>query len=197
MALRDDLLANRGIDWSGQMAQEQRSRILVSEPSDRHLREPGEDVITDTRSCGTDERDSLGEEAASNEAENLLRCLVEPVRVVDDAHERLLLGNLRKERQGRESNQESVRSWACTESEHGRKGVSLRLRESLQLLEHRGADLVKAAVSEFQLGLDTGGSRDTPAIELLREVVEQGAFADAGLATENQDTAPTVKNVGE
>ena len=31
------------------------------------------------------ERDPLGEEAASYEAENLLRRLVEPVRVVDDA----------------------------------------------------------------------------------------------------------------
>ena len=71
VTLRDDLLADRGIDRPRHAAQEQRPRIPLTEPGELQFREPGEDVITDPRSCGTDERDPLGEEATSNETEDL------------------------------------------------------------------------------------------------------------------------------
>ena len=146
-------------------------------------------MIADACSRGADERDPLGEEAASDEAENLLRRLVEPVRVVDDAGEGSLLRDLGQERQGREPDQESVRSRAGAEPEHGRERVALWLWKSFQLSEHRGADLVEAAVGELQLRLDTDGSHDAPAVEPIRQVAEECALPDAGFAAKDQDTA--------
>jgi len=55
---------------------------------------------------------------------------------------------------------------------------------------------MEAAVREFDLGLDAQGSRDTPAIELIRKVVEQGTLPDAGLAANHDDPAATVEGVG-
>ena len=71
VTLRDDLLADRCVDRPRHAAQEQRPRVPLTEPGDPQLREPGEDVITDPRSCGTDERDPLGKETTSNETEDL------------------------------------------------------------------------------------------------------------------------------
>jgi hypothetical protein len=54
---------------------------------------------------------------------------------------------------------------------------------------------METAVRKLQLGLDAGGTHDTPPIELIREVVEQGALADPGLASKYDDPAPTVERV--
>ena len=54
---------------------------------------------------------------------------------------------------------------------------------------------MEAAVREFRLGLDADGPCHTPAAEVIRHVVEQGALADAGLAAEHDDPAATVERV--
>ena len=66
--------------------------------STRSSGDAGKDVVADARSHGADERHSLGEETASNEAKDLCRRLIEPLRIVDDAHEWLLLGELGEQR---------------------------------------------------------------------------------------------------
>ena len=86
-----------------------RASLSPSPPID-NSGSPARIVIADARSCGADDRDPLGEEAAGDEPEDLLRRLVEPVRVVDDADERLLLGDLGEERQRGEPDQEPVRA---------------------------------------------------------------------------------------
>ena len=152
-------------------------------------------MITDARSSRTDERDRLGQEAMGDKAEDLLRRLVEPLRVVDDADQGLLLGQLAHEREGREPDHEPVRNRAGTEPEHGRQRLALWLRKPFELTQHRGADLVEPAVGELELGLDSDGARDAPAIEPVREVVEQRALADACLAAKDQDPTSAVENV--
>ena len=186
VALRDELPVHRSIERPWRVSEEQRSRIPVPEAADRHLREPGKNMITDARSCRTDERDRLGQEAMSDKAEGLLRRLVEPLRVVDDADQGLLLGQLAHEREGREPDHEPVRSRAGTEPEHGRQRLALWLWKPFELTQHRGADLVEPAVGELELGLDSDGARDAPAIEPVREVVEQRALADARLAAKDR-----------
>ena len=108
MALRDDLVADRGIQRAVHVVQQQRARVAVAEPADRQLGEPGEDVVAAARPRGAHERDPLGEEAAGDEPEDLRRGVVEPLRVVDDADERLLLGDLGEQRQRGEPDQEPV-----------------------------------------------------------------------------------------
>jgi hypothetical protein len=134
------------------------------EPEDRQFGEPDKDVISDSRSCCAHNGDPLGEETASNEAENLFRWLIEPMGVVDDDGKWSLLRNLRKERQGCESNEKSVGSCSGNQTEDGRESVALRTRYAFQLVEHREADLMKAAVREFQLGFKTNGPCNPPAV---------------------------------
>ena len=57
-----------------------------------------------------DEPHRFGEQAAGDEGERLRRGLIEPLRVVDDAQQRASLGRLGEEAEGREPDQEPVRS---------------------------------------------------------------------------------------
>jgi hypothetical protein len=73
----------------------------------------------------------------------------------------------------------------------------LRCREPVDVLEHRGAQLVQSAVRELHLRLDADRGHDVPAGTTLRDEVEQGALADAGVAPKDDDAAPTVDRVGQ
>ena len=70
------------------------------------------------------------------EGEQLSGGLVEPLRVVDDAGQRLLLGGLRHQRQRGQSHQEGVGRGTSAHAEHRRERVALRDR---QLLDCRPA----------------------------------------------------------
>ena len=109
VALGDDLVADGGVQRAVHVVQQQRARVAVAESVDRQLGQPGEDVVADARAHGAHERDPLGEQAAGDEPEDLRRRLVEPLRVVDDADQRLLLGDLGEQRQRGEADQEPVR----------------------------------------------------------------------------------------
>ncbi len=98
MALCDDLVANAGVQGAGHVGQQQRAGIAVAEWSDRQDRQPGENVIADPRPRGTHDRDRLGEEAAGDEPQDLRRGVVEPLRVVDDTGQWLLVGDLGEQR---------------------------------------------------------------------------------------------------
>ena len=74
-----------------------RASLLLS-PRIGTRKAPG-DVITGPRPRGAHDRNPLGEQAAGNEPEDLRRGLVEPLPVVDDADQRLLLGDLSEQRQ--------------------------------------------------------------------------------------------------
>jgi hypothetical protein len=60
VALGDDLVADRGIQWAGHVVQQQRTRIAVPKPVDGQLGEAGEDVVADARARGAHEHDPLG-----------------------------------------------------------------------------------------------------------------------------------------
>ena len=55
-------------------------------------------------------RDPLGQEAAGHERQHACRCPVQPLRVVDDAEQRLLRRGLRQEIEHREPDKERIRS---------------------------------------------------------------------------------------
>src|SRR3712207_8895619 len=63
--------------------------------------------------------------------------LVEPLRVVDDARQRLPLGDLGEQRQHRESDEEPVRWRPWAQSEHRRERVALRSEEHTSELQSR------------------------------------------------------------
>ena len=96
MALGDDLVAHRRVERPEHVVEQQGPRVVVAESLDEQLGEPGEHVVADIRAGRAHDSDPFGMQTAGDEAENLRRGMVEPLRVVDDAGERLLLGDLGK-----------------------------------------------------------------------------------------------------
>ena len=99
MAFGDDPFADRGIHRTVQVLEQQRERITVGQSPDGELWEPGQDLVADRCPGGAHDRHPFGEEPAGDEREDLCRGLIEPLGVVDEADERLLLGDLGEQRQ--------------------------------------------------------------------------------------------------
>jgi hypothetical protein len=87
--------------------QERRRRGRV-QPTDLQLGQArsGERRVVVT--CGEDDRDRLGAQAAGREHQRLGRGPVQPLCVVDQAHQRSVLGELGQQRSHRQPDQEAV-----------------------------------------------------------------------------------------
>jgi hypothetical protein len=96
VALGDDLVTDRCIQGADEVLQQQGARIALAECADHELGEPGQDLIAHPRARGAHDRDPLGEETTSHEPEDLGGDYVEPLRILDDADERLFLCDLRE-----------------------------------------------------------------------------------------------------
>ena len=105
--------------------------------------------------------------------------------------ERLLLGDLGEQRQRGQPDQEPVGCGPAlrpnTVASASRCGTGSRSRS----IEHRRAELMQPAVGELHLGLDADRPRDVPAGDAVGQVAQQGALADARLAPQDDDAAPT------
>ncbi len=197
MAVRDDLVIDGRIERAMHVVQQQRARIAVAEPTDGQLREPGEDIVADAGARSADDCDPLGEEPSGDEAQDLGRGLVEPLRVVDDADERLLVGDQGEQCQRPESHQEPVGRRPGAQSEHRRQRVALRDGQPVEEIQHGCAELVEAGIGQLHLRLDARGPGDMPAGDSVGHVAQQGALAHAGLPAQDGGAAVTGERVGQ
>jgi hypothetical protein len=195
VTLHDDLIANGGIYGAGHVGQQQRASISVAEPADRQLGQPGQNVIASPRPRGADDRDPLGEQAAGHEPQDLRRGVVEPLRVVDDTGQRLLLGDLSEQGQRGQPHQEPVGRSAGAAAEHRRERVALRTRQPVEVVQHGRAELVESGVGQLHLRLDADGSRNMPASDLAGQVAQQRTLARPSLAPQDDDPAPAGEHV--
>jgi hypothetical protein len=196
VTFRDDLIADAGVQGPGHVGQQQRARIAVTEAADGQLGEPGQDVIAGPRPRGAHDRDRLGEQAAGHEPQDLRRGAIEPLGVVDDTGQRLLLGDLGDQRQRGQPHQEPVRRGAGAAAEHRRQRVALRDGQPAEVVQHRRAELVQAGVGQLHLRFDADGSGDVPAGDPAGQVAQQRALAHARLAPQDGDPAPAGEHVG-
>src|SRR5688572_22572678 len=65
------------------------------------------------------------------------------------------------------------------------------------MFKHRRAELVEAAVGQFQVRLDTDGGRDVASGGAIGQVPQQSTLADARLAPQDGDTASTGERIGQ
>ena len=172
MAFGDDPLADRGIHRTVQVLEQQRERIAVGQSPDEELWEPGQDLVADPCPGGADDRDVLGEEPAGDERQGLRGGLIEPLRVVDDADERLLLGDVREQGQGRQPDQELVWGRAVAQPEHRRQRGALGRRQPVEVVEHGRAELVQPVVGQLHLGFDADGLDEERPCDAVADVVE-------------------------
>ena len=151
------------------------------------LREPGERVGQLARR--EHERDLLRQQAASHKRERARRRTVEPLRIIDHAEQRLLLGRLGQQAEGRQPHQERARRRPCTEAERDGKRFALGRGEAFQELQTWRAQLVKGGVRELHLLLDPERSDDLELPPRLDRVLQQCRLADARLSVHHEDAA--------
>ena len=114
MALPEDLIADGRIQRAAQVVQKERARVALTEPPDIQVGKAREDIVGAAGPDGAHERDPLGQDAAGDEAQDLLRSPVEPLRILDDAQQRLALGQLGEQRQRGQTHHEAIRCGSGT-----------------------------------------------------------------------------------
>ena len=154
--------------------------------------EPGQagQVVQGRRRPGREhQRDRLGQQAASDEPEDLSGGLVEPLRVVHHAQQRPLLGRLRHQAERREGDQEPVRVVARGQPERHAQRAPLGCGEGPEPAEHRNAQLVQAGEGELHLRFhpDRAGHREIR--RLAGQVAQQRRLADPRFAPHHEDGA--------
>jgi hypothetical protein len=131
------------------------------------------------------------------ERERLHGRAVQPLRVIDEAHERLVGGGLREQAEDGQADQEVRRRLALVHAEDDRERVTLLAGQSLDPVGHRPAQLMQPGVGELHLGLDTRRARDRAPRCPLGKVVEQRCLADPRLAVQDEHGALARAHVGE
>ena len=168
--LGDDPLKHGLVEPRGEDGLQQRPCIPAAERIDAELREAGQSAAHVTRrEC---ERDPLGQQAASHERERSGRCAVEPLRVVDQAQERLLLGSFGEEAESREPDKKRARRLSRAEAERNVERVTLRIGQTLGESHDRRAELLQRRVVELHLPFDARGPNDAKILARLDRVLE-------------------------
>jgi hypothetical protein len=142
----------------------------------------------DARSANTNPTGSA-KSPARDERQRLRGHPVEPLRVVDDAHERLLFGGVGQQAQDRQPDEEAIRRRSGTQAKRRVQRVALRAWQMPATVEHGCAQRVQAGECELHLGLDACRPGDPASPRASRQVPQQGGLADARLAAEDQHTA--------
>jgi hypothetical protein len=135
------------------------------------------------------QRDPLREQAASYECERCARCVVEPLRVVDHAQERLLVSGFGEETEYCEPDGERARRRSRDQPECDSERVALRVGKTVDELEDRRAELVQRRVVEIELPFDARSPDDVKVFGGLDGVLEQRRLANAGVSVHHEDGA--------
>ena len=189
--LGHDRLAHAAVDVAWKHGVEQRTSIAVRQPSHLHGRLPDEHPVLAHTPHRDDQPNRFGHQAPGHERECLCRGDVQPLRVIDRTHQRLLLRHVREQAQHRQSDHEPVRWLSGVHPESRGQRVPLRSWEVIEVVQHRRAQLVQAGEGQLDLGLDTHRScHPAPWLEPTRQIVQEGCLADPRLAAQHEHLAP-------
>ena len=159
---------------------EQLAGLGVGQPVHRDRRKLLEHLLGGRFADAGDEADAVRVQAAGDEAEHLRRFGIEPVRVIDDAQQRLCLSRPGKHRERRQSHQEPLRRRPCFLAESNPQRAALRRRQIVQLRQARDQQLVQATELHADLRLHTGDAANPKIRRSFDGVMEQRRLADPG-----------------
>ena len=131
----------------------------------------------------------LGQQPASDERERQRRGLIQPLRVVDDAQQRTLLGHFGHQAEYGQADEEPIRGGARAQAEDDPKRVTLWSRQPLEPIEQRRAQLMQAREGQLHLGLHPHRPHDGQIRRRLDQVLQQRRLPDPGLALQHQRPA--------
>ena len=135
------------------------------------------------------QRHRFGEQSPGDEGQCLRGRPVEPLGVVDQTDQRLLIGGLGQQAEHGQPDEEAVGGGGGAETEGGGEGVTLGRGEPVEVVEHRRAQLVEPGERQLHLRLDACRPGDATRRRARRQHVEQRRLADPGLAPQHQDAA--------
>ena len=188
--LGDDPIADPFVQSPGDHRAQQRTGLRVAQAPDHHHRETAQCLVLTRVTHGEDHGHRFRQKSSRDEPEDLRRRPIEPLCVVDQAYERLLLGHLGQQTEDCQPDQEAVRSGSTPQAERGAERIALRTRQTLEPIQKRRAELLQPGERELHLGLDARRSRDATLRRPLHQVVQQGGLADPRLAAHDQHLAP-------
>jgi hypothetical protein len=175
---------------------QQHAGVRGAEPLHDQLRQAFELVLVAGLTQREHQADPLGQQPARDEPERLRGHPIQPLRVVDDAHQRLLLGHVSLQRQHGEPDEEPIRRRADGEAEGGAQRLALRTRQPSEVAEELGTQPVQAGERELHLRLDAGRARNPAPRRARCEVLEQRRLADTRLAAEDEQPALSAPHAG-
>jgi hypothetical protein len=109
--------------------------------------------------------------------------------VVDQAHQRPPLRHLRQQAQGGQPDDETIRHRPGGDAEDGGQRVALRSWKTVEVPQHRCAELVQRGEGELHLGLDPRCPGQLTVDGALGDVLHQSRLAHARLAVDKKGTA--------
>ena len=127
-----------------------------------------------TRASGEQHRDPVRLKPPRRERESPLRVSVHPLRVIDQAEERALLGSFGEQRQHRERHPIKIRRIVVAERERASQRRRLRLRKPLQQPEHRPQKLMQRGERQLGLRFDTPRLKHRHVVHPEANLVDQG-----------------------
>ena len=194
--LGNDPVAHLFVQTPGDPRREQRACVLVAQPLDHELRQPAELLHVARLANREHHRDRLGLEATCDERQDLGGFAVEPLHVVDHAHERPLLGRVGQQAERSETEQEAIRSRSLGQPERQPQRLLLRGREMVDPLEHPCAhELLQPGQRQLHLRLDATRPRDPASRSAVHEVVQQYGLPHTWLPANDQHRAPARPNL--
>ena len=120
-------------------------------PLDDQLRQTGEHICGVGLADGEHHRDPLREQAPCHEHQRLRGPAIEPLRIVDQAHQRTRLGCLGQEAQHRQGDEEVIRGGTLLQPEGDPQRILLRAGQPVEPVEHGRAQLMQARERELHL----------------------------------------------
>ena len=138
---------------------------------------------------GEDHHDGVGVQAAGQERQGGGRLVIQPVRVVDQAEQRLGRGAGGQQPQRREPDQEAVGRRTVLQPEGQPERGALRRRKLTGRGQARPEQLVQGGEAELHLALNPADPGNLEVRGGGRQVVQQRGLADPRLAPENERAA--------
>jgi hypothetical protein len=194
---RDDPVTDRCIQATGDDGGEEGVGGFVVKTRKAQLREAHQLVLIARLADREHDPDRLREQASRNESEDLRRGGVEPLSVVHHAEERLFLREVGQQAERGQRDEKGVRRLPRRVTERDAQRVSLRLREHVDLGQHRSAQLMQASERQFHLGLDSCDLSNHETSRLTDSVSQQRRLPETRLPPDHDDPALAAANVLE
>jgi hypothetical protein len=135
--LGDELVEHCRVERAVERRPQQRTGIRVVQAGDDQFRELAERLVGPDRPGREHQCDRLGQQPPGHEGERVRGGLVEPLGVIDEADQGLLLGDVGQQAQDGQTDQEAVRRVAVLQAERGAQRVPLRAGQTVEAGEER------------------------------------------------------------